>query len=401
MKSIASATEVTALLDRQLNRIKQEQFTGQLIVRAAKNLEWQIYCCLGRLVWIDGGYHPHRSWLRILSQNCPQVKLNRTFITIAKKYQCWNYRILLSLLTNQTIDNNQFSAIVEVKISEAIFDIIQQEKKESLEYLLKSTSADYLLDCGLKISSTLVDVDKVLQTTQENERTWSKFDRQNNNYWSPNLAPVIKDLDRLKQEVNQDVYNNFVKLINGNYTLRDLAVKLDRKVELLTSSLIPYINKGLLDLKEVSDIPENIVSFNSINSNKSSATQDRSKPLIACIDDSPQILKIMEQIIIKQGYNFIGIQQSLKAIPTIIASNPDLIFLDIGMPIVNGYEVCSQIKRISKFQNKPIIMLTGQDGIVDRVKAKMSGASEFITKPIEINKIITIMKQFLNCSQVM
>ena len=73
--------------------------------------------------------------------------------------------------------------------------------------------------------------------------------------------------------------------------------------------------------------------------------EDLSKPLIACIDDSPQVCKILEQIITQQGYRCVSINESLQAVPSLIKAVPDFIFLDIGMPIANGYEICSQLRK--------------------------------------------------------
>ena len=60
---------------------------------------------------------------------------------------------------------------------------------------------------------------------------------------------------------------------------------------------------------------------------------------------------IMEQIIIEQGYSFIAIQEAIQAIPALVSVNPSLIFLDIGMPIINGYEICAQIKKVSQWRD--------------------------------------------------
>ena len=388
---------LNALFTQKLNYLKQEQFTGELKIQCHnKNIEWHIYFCLGRIVWGNGGYHPHRCWLRALVQNCPQIKLNPAIISGAKKYQCWRYRLLITLSKNQQITQQQFSQILQTSVGEIIFDILQQEQKEPLEYLTQNTSANYLLDSGLKISELLLDINIIVTKIQKEQQNYLKYFDEKLVTWSPHLAPSIKNLALLKQAVNPDIYQKFLELINGRNTLRDLAVKLSRELALLNASLIPLIQQELLELVEIDDLPEHNVSLDFfLPSNPLTIKKNLDKPLIACIDDSPSILHIMKKIILNQGYRFLGIQTSLKAIPTLITHKPDLIFLDVGMPIVNGYEISSQLKRISQLKDLPIIMLTGQDTVVDRLKAKISGTSQFITKPIDINQIVSTMSKFL------
>ena len=110
----------------------------------------------------------------------------------------------------------------------------------------------------------------------------------------------------------------------------------------------------------------------------------------------PQTLKVMEQIVTKQGCKFIGIQNSLQVLPTTITHNPDLIFLDLEMPIFNGYEICNQIRNVSKFKNKPVVMLTSNSNTLNKMKAKISGITEFIAKPININEILETIEKHLN-----
>ena len=119
------------------------------------------------------------------------------------------------------------------------------------------------------------------------------------------------------------------------------------------------------------------------------------KPSILCIDDSLQILQLMEKIVTKQGYQFIGIQDPLQVLPTAISQNPDLIFSDIEMPVFNGYEICHQIRNVSKLRNTPIVMLTSNNKPLNRLKAKMAGASDFLTKPIEISQIVSSIEKYL------
>ncbi|MGF1487223.1 MAG: response regulator, partial [Prochloraceae cyanobacterium] len=212
--------------------------------------------------------------------------------------------------------------------------------------------------------------------------------------YSPNLAPTIAELERLEKEVNSSVYQNFVTLLDGHNTLRDLALQMQSDPMTITCSLLPYINRGFIQLSEVGDIklPLELV----VAKHPTLSSRKPSTATIACIDDSLQITLVMEQIMLKAGYKFLGIQQPLQAIPQLICQPPDLIFLDVRMPIINGYELCSQIRRISQLEKIPIIMLTGQDGIVDRMRAKLVGACDFVSKPIDDKKIIKVVEKFLS-----
>jgi chemotaxis family two-component system response regulator PixG len=106
----------------------------------------------------------------------------------------------------------------------------------------------------------------------------------------------------------------------------------------------------------------------------------------------------MQKILEEAGYQFIGIQDSIKALPTLIETKPDLIFLDLIMPIANGYEICTQIRRVSWLKETPVIILTGNDGIVDRVRAKMVGSSDFLSKPVNAEKVLAAVKKHLEPS---
>jgi two-component system, chemotaxis family, response regulator PixG len=139
--------------------------------------------------------------------------------------------------------------------------------------------------------------------------------------------------------------------------------------------------------------PERVDSINSIASNDRLA--DRDRPLIACVDDSIYIYKSLEKILSKRGYRSVGVQDPLKIIPTLIKTKPDLIFLDLLMPITNGYEVCKQIRKTPSLKNIPIVILTGKEGSIDRLHAKFVGANGFISKPVRAESILKMIDKHL------
>ena len=107
----------------------------------------------------------------------------------------------------------------------------------------------------------------------------------------------------------------------------------------------------------------------------------------------------MGSIVKQAGYRYVSTQDSVKAVSLLLQEQPDLIFLDLIMPIVNGYEVCKQLRRVKRFKAVPIAILTGNDGAIDRVRAKVVGASDFIAKPIQKKKIMATLQRYFAHSQ--
>jgi chemotaxis family two-component system response regulator PixG len=103
----------------------------------------------------------------------------------------------------------------------------------------------------------------------------------------------------------------------------------------------------------------------------------------------------MESIISAAGYNFVSEIDGLRAIAVLLSRKPDLIFLDLVMPNTNGYEICSQLRKLSFFKQTPIVILTGNDGIVDRVRAKIVGATDFLGKPAKPEQVLSTIEKYV------
>lgn len=373
-----------------LNNLKKQSFTGIAHIKTKvdrHSIDWKVYFNEGKLIWANGGMHSQRSWQRHLSKYCSEIDFKQVDFRNAEKYLCPEYRNLGILLQRQLSTVENISKLIASKIIEVLFDIFQQEKSIPLELEAEKLSLAAMIGETSGFSLINLDLERGFKQMQQQ---WSVWIKSGFSSVRPDYAPRIKSKEQLQRAVPAVVYQNFTKLLDGRRSLRDLAVGMNKDLLLLTKSIYPYVHKGLLELVKVPDL--NVVENSRANSTNK-ATSGK-KQLIACIDDSPQICQIMNQIIIKAGYQFLGIQQPIQAVPKLIGVNPKMIFLDIGMPILNGYEVCTQIRRVSKLQEIPIIMLTGNDGVFDRVKAKVCGASDFLSKPIEIDKILQTIDKF-------
>lgn len=101
---------------------------------------------------------------------------------------------------------------------------------------------------------------------------------------------------------------------------------------------------------------------------------------IACVDDSPSILKTINSFL-GEEFSVIMINDPVKALMQIIRSKPDLVLLDVTMPNLDGYELCSLLRKHPSFRQTPVVMVTSNTGLIDRAKAKLVGSSGFLAKP--------------------
>lgn len=371
-----------------LNEFKnctQLQYNGQLIIKSLKGRKWIFYYRLGRIVWATGSDHPFRRWRRHMAQYCPEVELDKIrcrYEDISIDY--WDYALLDILYKRQKIQREKINAIVETNIAELFFDLAQELDFATVEC---SRSQEVILDIAMSFTSADISIKQM-------QDTWSIWSQAGLANISPNSAPVLRRPEQLQQIVSPPVYKNFVNLINGKSTLRELALRMKQDVMPVARSLLPYILKGIIELIEVPDIPLVVETTNSAPR----ATKNQTPPLIACVDDSPQVCKMLEDIITGHGLRFVKVQDAVQALPILIQEKPDLIFLDLIMPIASGYEICTQLRRISAFANTPVIILTGNDGLVDRVRAKVVGSTDFISKPIVADRVMGVVRKYLRAN---
>ncbi|BAY11257.1 response regulator [Calothrix sp. NIES-2098] len=126
-----------------------------------------------------------------------------------------------------------------------------------------------------------------------------------------------------------------------------------------------------------------------------SPPNDKKIYTIFCIDDSPSVLNAIKNFLDEQMFSVVGVTDSLKALMEILRTKPDLILLDITMPNLDGYELCSLLRKHSQFKNTPVIMVTGKTGLIDRAKAKMVKASGYLTKPFTQGDLLKIIFQHM------
>ncbi len=128
-------------------------------------------------------------------------------------------------------------------------------------------------------------------------------------------------------------------------------------------------------------------------------TTRRTTYTVACIDDSPTVLNAIQKFLGDQSLSVVAINDPVKALMQIVRSKPDLILLDITMPNLDGYELCSLLRRHPHYRRTPIVMVTGNTGLIDRARAKLVRASDYLTKPFTQSDLLKMVFKHLPAQQ--
>jgi twitching motility two-component system response regulator PilG len=116
---------------------------------------------------------------------------------------------------------------------------------------------------------------------------------------------------------------------------------------------------------------------------------------IMVIDDSQTIRKTAETLLVKEGYAVITAADGFEALAKVADHEPDLIFIDIMMPRLDGYQACALIKNNSRYARTPVIMLSSKDGLFDRARGRIVGSDEYLTKPFTKDELIGAVRTHL------
>jgi twitching motility two-component system response regulator PilG len=129
------------------------------------------------------------------------------------------------------------------------------------------------------------------------------------------------------------------------------------------------------------------------NSEAMSAGTTDSSLRILVVDDSATIRRSAESMLTTAGYDVVTAENGFEALSKVAQHNPDLIFVDIMMPRLDGYQTCAIIKNNSQYRSTPVIMLTSKDGLFDQARGRVVGSDLYLTKPFTKEELLAAVQQ--------
>jgi twitching motility two-component system response regulator PilG len=117
---------------------------------------------------------------------------------------------------------------------------------------------------------------------------------------------------------------------------------------------------------------------------------------VMVIDDSSTIRKTTEAMLKRAGYEVLTAGDGFEAMSLIADHRPDIIFVDIMMPRLDGYQTCTLIKNNRYFRNTPVVMLSSKDGLFDRARGRIAGSDEHVNKPFTQEELIDVINKHVH-----
>jgi two-component system, chemotaxis family, response regulator PixG len=377
MSNLLADMGMIQLLD-QLSINKQEGFTGKLSLKDDQGRAWILYLFMGRLFYGNGGQCPVRRWQRQITKVNPKLHPAMLGQIIQHKSSTaadWDYDLLLRMCDRKALTAEQLTATIRGILAEVFLELAQ----------CKTLTVERTP--GLSITARQVVLLDPANFAQEQEAKWQQAAQLAE--YSLDKAIVLRQPERLRSITSEGAYQTLTQLVNSENTLWDLGVRLQRSPLDVLSSLLPHIQSRIMELVPIKDLP-GPTPPTLVATPPAPASQ-----LIACVDDSAWVGEVLGKLLTGAGYRFLSIQDPLRAIPTLLAQKPALILLDLRMPNTNGYEICEQLRRLSAFRTTPIIILTGNDGVIDRMRAKFVGATDFLSKSVDHQQVLLAIKKYL------
>ncbi len=368
------------------------------------NNNWSFYFKKGSIVWASSNNHRFRRVYRLINKFCPELDCYKTRLREQEISELWEFLFINVLYKRKQIDKSQASEIIQAIIKEVLFDcyIVKEQKCQvKVIFEIKGNQMGAILNSSLFNNPiTSLDYSKVSYRIESLVSNWENSKIAD---YSPNLAPVIQDIDKLKKAVDDfDLYQKIFLFIDGEKTIRDLALSSKQDLVTVANYLSPHIKSKAIALQEIPDrqLPNLYFSPSNQEVNAEYVRKDREYikeldlPLIICVDDNPQVCQQITQILNPIGYRIISVKDTAKTLIVLLENKPKLIFINASMPDANGYELCAQIKRMPALKDIPIIILSEQENLVDKLRRKMSGAIDVICKPIDSREILTTTQKY-------
>lgn len=365
-KIIKSEKEIVAIPYKILEYLLEKKISGKLIIEDSQDssVSWIIYLGVGKIHFATSLSGKRQRLLYLLS-----VYFSNHDFYIPQNLED-DYQFIYTQWQSNRLDSHKVREILSYTTQEAIIHCLT----------LSHTKVRFEKIVGLNPLILNLSLKSLVNPVKKKIHSWMKIKKEIN---SPLSRLEIKDWESIKDHFCDDLdkfeqIQSLKPYINDDCTLYEIGYHSRQSILKLGTFFKPLINLNFLEIKPYQ---RNLIHID--------------KPIIACIDDSHTIQRIVKMTLLVGGFDVISITEPAKAMTIFVRQKPDLILMDINMPEIDGYKLAYIMRQSTLLKDIPIVMLTGRDGVMDRVKAKMIGALDYICKPFNSQDLIQSVQKNL------
>jgi chemotaxis family two-component system response regulator PixG len=391
-------------------------------------IRWSFYIERGKLVYAShslDSFERLERHLRMLSREVPALndkmrsELRLMFddpspdnakYKVTSEILCVEYLAILWLVNENYLPKPMASKLVARIIQEVI---------ESFLGLQDGKFGGIYYEHFLKEAYCSLSIDLILEIVTQRLQEWYKLGPA---ICSPYQCPYLVSQKTAEKRMSTETVQRLGRILRG-FNFCQLGALLGKDPLAIAKHLSPLISDGSILLREPLDpfnmlprtyylAPEeehdNIEKLAETFAREEKANTDNISSIskivlrqpvktskIVCIDDNESMLGIISSYLGNEDFQLTLIQDSMKALMKINSICPDLILLDIGMPNVDGYQLCTLIRKSSNFKHIPIVMVTANKGLINRARANIAGATDYLTKPFNQADLLKMVMRHL------
>ena len=363
-----------SIADRDVNSI-EPSFTLRHSSSYPRSQYWFVFFLNGQIVYATNG-DCNLSRLRdYLRHYRIAIDLEHIAASTFAPHNALEYAYLWALLEDRVLAPAQARSIIHSIVRETLFD------------LLSLHQGSFIFERGAALSPHLTTLASTSLATEivQQVREWKQLRPY---IQSSDRYLTIADLKGLRQGLPAATAYRLECWIDGKTSLRQLARYLNRDILTVGRAVYPCVKHGWIQIHP----PKNA----GVTTHNPQLSFLSKMPRIACIDDAIAIGKSVEAILQHQGFTVMSCSDPLQAFSLLFHQPPDLILCDIAMPVLDGYELCAMLRRSTVFRQIPIVMLTGKDGFINRVRARTVGATDYLTKPFTDSELLMLVEKHLH-----
>jgi len=411
--SSVADTERTLHPIKLLEQLAASQAKGCLRI-VANDIVWLLYFYEGKLFYANHSLEPIERLEQHLRRISPVILANQVYADLREQLKEASLEATYPSLDYQAIRWLIAQGHITEQTAGTLVKSITKEVLQSYLLLTSGTNELIARETSFPIwwSGNFLFVTKECQTELQ---AWQALQPA---IQSPYQRPYLMNIEH--PLLTPDVKTKLSKILIG-FSFRQLSLLLKQDELTVANNLHRLINNRIVGLRppqppfdrlhklyasgtdgdRFNDKEQSVSATLAAVSEKTGAgslTGDLTEQAtykIACVDDSPTILREINRFLDGDSFKVFPIVDSGTALMKIIRINPDIILLDVGMPTIDGYKLCSMLRKHPAFKKTPIVMVTGNTGIIDRAKAKMAGSNDYMTKPFTQAGLIEMVSRYL------